>query len=330
MPFITGQIRNGWFGIGTKIDESGVVTGKSVPDFSDYEVGKARQFYGRSASMYQAAYTYEMGKAGDDEEYGEMLNRNIANLNGWASRLKPDAGAIQLGSGFAMQSARKEGKHLKLKVATKSGIDATGKRYAAGDLYYDVDHAAFARDMAENVNNYTWSNMKTSTTAEMVDAYDWATDILSKPADDREAKTRDGELITPLMRNSAAETVRNIRLSAQSIDTRYGGGTRVHAAGEGEEAPVIEPVAEEVPSSAAAARRIHTGAAGRVDDELNLFVDHVLGPVGPTGDRSVTAESRAAVAPNIRARRRGLTNGPPEDEVGTGSPHSSTPPGPGP
>lgn len=279
-----GNELTGWFGTDAAVDNDGFVTGKALedgPKFADYEVKKAREFYGGSSSMYQAALNYELGKIGDDKEYGELLNRNIENFDSWAKPLRKDAGSIQLGAGFAQQASKKEGKHLKLKQATKSGVDANGMPYDKGDMYYDIDHAAFSRDMAEHVGNYQWASMNESTTKQMRDSFDWAQSVINAGVDGQD---RDGIVINERMLSDAQRTKNDLQLSAQSIDTRYGGGATPvmgTAAAEGR-TPPIEGFTQ---PSATGARRITTGAPGRVDAQINAFVDHVLGPVDEQGNR---------------------------------------------
>ncbi len=118
--------------------------GTNGTEYSEYQVKKARSLYGRDPSMFQAAYSYEIGKAANDGELEETLNRGQAIMS---EQHIPDAKGVTLGAHWNHQQTRRELKHTKLQD--------NGSFVRNG--------SAFSQEVAENVSGYALSNMRTST-----------------------------------------------------------------------------------------------------------------------------------------------------------------------
>ena len=130
----------------------GVWRGTNGTVYQESDVRKAQSLYGSDPSMFQAAYAYEIGKAANDTELNETLNRGQQIMK---ERHIPDPGSVTLGAHWNHQQTRRELKHTKLQDNGNFVRGAQG----------------FTQEVAENVSGYALSNMRTSTIKALRDDY---------------------------------------------------------------------------------------------------------------------------------------------------------------
>jgi len=270
-----GARKTGYFGTGVLDDGQGNAIGQTSSQFSSFEVSKARQLNMRDPSLYQAALTYEVGKAGDDTELAQVMAAHHAAVQS-NPQLQGFGGGIWKGAAFQHQQTRKELKHT-------SYNESTGE--------YTRDAPKFTREVAETVNSWSLGNMRTSTIKALRDdhrAADAVLDLRKAEMGDavdptRLAKAREleasgaldgfksnvtnaqGQIIGTQLDNTSvakAEQVRSdVAKTAAELDSRnrLGGGYGL-AGEEGHETPISGG---------------QTGAAGRVATEINGLIGDV-------------------------------------------------------
>ncbi len=220
--------------------------GTNGKEYSQYEVDKARSLFGKDESFYQAALTYEVGKAGDDTELGNVMAANAANMRDDKLGVGYAAGAIWTGTAFNHAQSRRELKH----TAYKDGA-------------YELNHGKFTREIAETVNNWSLGNMRTSTIKALQESHDWAQRVRTAQDGDAIFAGKDAQGIAA-MRAEADQVITDTTLTATSLNQRrQNTGSFAMAGEEGSQQPVSGS---------------QSGAAGRVDQELNNFINQVLGP----------------------------------------------------
>jgi hypothetical protein len=240
--------------------------------FAASEVAKARSMYGKDPSMYQAALTYELGKAANDQEMETTLARHQENMDDRSLGIGAARGGIWAGSKFAMQNTRKHLKHTS---------EADGGR---GYVRNSREHT---QEVAEAIGSYPLSNMRVSEITALREDHDTAVKYLeqqaivdSSTATDPEKKAAQARLdqigskvsstgktkaqITS--KEDADKVIRFTTATAQSLDQRRRQGGSFALVGE---------EGNEVPGTS-------SGAPGLVEQELSRFVDQVL-PSAPGG-----------------------------------------------
>lgn len=137
----------------------GVWRGTNGTAYSESDVRKAHSLYGRDPSMFQAAYAYELGKSANDSELEETMRRGATIMD---EQQLPDKVGVTLGAHWNHQQTRRELKHTRIQD------DNSFIRGAHG----------FTQEVAENVNGYSLSNMRTSTIQALIDDYKEAETVL--------------------------------------------------------------------------------------------------------------------------------------------------------
>jgi len=239
-----GRTQSGWFGTGTA-DINGVAQGKTRPDFAASEVSKARQLYGRDPSSYQAALSYEVGKAANDTDLRRTMDQNLSNLEtlGLTSR----SGETWIGAVYPLQNARKELKHTR--------IDSGG---------YTRNSASHTQEVAETVGSWGLSNMRTSEIKALQEDYTAAQKKLSSsPAEYAayvaQVKARTGVAPKIETTQDAENIIRNVRLTAGTLDARKQASGSFAMAGEDD---------SQVPLSGS-----QSGAPGLVNQEIENLIN---------------------------------------------------------
>lgn len=162
--------RTGWFGTGYK-DENGFATDRfgevaSTPQFAGSTVRSARGLYGRDPSLYQPAFTYEMNKAGDDDEKDTIMAVHQSNMADGRLGLDPQREGIWAGTKYHLQNTRREQKH-------------TSENEGGG---YVRNSANYGREFNETVDTYTGSKMRESSTRALQDDFETAHTFLQNQA----------------------------------------------------------------------------------------------------------------------------------------------------
>ncbi len=245
---------SGYFGTDTRV-ANGLATGKSAPDFSEFEVNKARGLMSHDASFYQAGLTYEVGKAGDDDVLDTIRSVNASNIQS-SPWLRQESAGIVKGTGFSHQQARREMKHEDLDVGTGT---------------YTRSSRASSREIAENVSNWGLSNMRTSTLKAEQDDYKaaraivWSSDPNATQEQRLQAASDMAEIRTHKVQpkingiEDAQEIMRHVESTANSLDMRRQQTGGFALQGEGPDQSVVSGS--------------QTGAAGHVSEEIENLIN---------------------------------------------------------
>jgi hypothetical protein len=261
-------------------------------EYSEYEVNEAKKLYGKNPSLYQAALTYELGKAANDGELENTMGQHQALMNDPSfAAASLGRGGIWAGAKYSMQGTRRELKH------TSELESGTG---------WVRDSQGHTQEIAETVGTYPLGNMRVSTIDALTDDYNAAKeyqdnlaiaeDKARSPAEIEAAKQRlaefeskDGATVYRTDENGnkvarkvrtkfanateAQKTINNAVATAKTLDSRRQLSGRI-VEQEGDEAPGVQ-----------------SGAAGKVEEKLSQFVATVRNqgdlPSGPppTGNR---------------------------------------------
>jgi hypothetical protein len=259
-----GRPQEGYFGPSAKRDADGYVVGKHAPEFSEFEVRKARSSAAHDSSFYQAAYTYEIGKAGDDQELDNMRTANAANIQA-SPLLRQESIGIVKGSGFAHVQSRREMKH--------EDLDLDSGNYSRSSL-------PFTREVAENVSNWSLGNMRTSTLKAEQDDYKAARAYITMQDNQasqqaiKQAQDDMADLATRKVKpkisstDEAHEIMRHVESTAKALDSRRQQTGGFALAGDDK---------DQVVSGA------QTGAPGHVSEEIQNLID-LASPQQPTSN----------------------------------------------
>ncbi len=253
-----GNVKTGWFGTTAREGNDGMVIGQQSPQFSEFEMRKAKSSMAHDSSYYQAGLTYEIGKAGDDYELGQIREANVRNTqeSPWLSAA---GGGTWKGAGFSHAQTRRELKHESFKP--DSGT-------------YERDSRAFTREVAENVGNYSLSNMRTSTVNSLTNDYQHAQAYLAAndanaTATQRQAAQADlARFAAPSAGNAgvkavantedARQIVANVQATANSLNMRAQMGGSYALAGEEGETPIAGS---------------QSGASGKVTQSIDNLIN---------------------------------------------------------
>lgn len=243
--------------------------------FSDLEVAKAHQLHGKGAglSSTQAALNYEIGKAGNDEEYDRLMTMAPYMMESMGYK-ENEIKSVMKGVGFGAAAKRLDAKH----TSYTKNADGTWSR--------KVNYAAFSQDAAENFGTYPMSNFKTSPIETLHAAYDQAEVAHERGRQARATATQEvaaqgltGQAATDHIDNAvetayanagfgpsddgikgsvlAQRTTEDVKSSVQTLDTRLSRGETVGETDDG------TPVGG------------GTGAPGRVNDSIRDLIGHV-------------------------------------------------------
>jgi hypothetical protein len=242
----------------------GIWRGTNGAEYTESDVRKARAQYGRDPSMYQAALTYELGKAANDTELNTTMEQHQRNMKDRAfAGAALGAGGIWAGAKYNMQGTRRELKH----TAETQNKEAWVR-----------DSRGHSQEIAETVGTYPLGNMRTSTIEALTDDYTAAKDYLATAAIANDstrsqaevtaaqeklaayhskdgASVGEGKTRVKFANQAAAEqTVNSAVATAKTLDSRRQLSGRI-VEQEGDEAPGVQ-----------------SGAAGLVEERLSQFV----------------------------------------------------------
>lgn len=236
-------------------------------EYSEYEVNEAKKLYGNNPSLYQAALTYELGKAANDTELNNTMRQHQALMNDPSfTAAGLGRGGIWAGAKYSMQGTRRELKHT-------SELDSgTG---------WVRDSQGHSQEIAETVGTYPLGNMRTSTIDALTDDYNGAKEYQQVAAIAQDSTRSEAEVKAAQARlaefhskdgakigdsevrvkftdaDAAQRTIDNAVATAKTLDSRRQLSGRI-VEQEGDEAPGVQ-----------------SGAAGKVEERLSQFVDTV-------------------------------------------------------